>query len=40
VITSTAFGTLPGSAVQIAAVPPGAHTPNENAPAVAVKARA
>src|SRR5581483_345825 len=40
VITSTAFGTVPGSATQIRAVPPGAQTPNEKSPGVAVNARA
>src|SRR5450756_504668 len=40
VITSTALGTVAGSAEQIGAVPPGAHTPNVKAPGVAVKARA
>src|SRR6266480_798848 len=40
VITSIAFGTVPGSAEQTGAVPPGAHTPNVKPPAVVVKARA
>src|SRR5213083_1010543 len=40
VITSTAFGTVSGLAEQTGAVPPGAHTPNVNPPAVAVKLRA
>jgi len=40
VITSTALGTVPGSALQIAAVPPSAHTPNANGCAVWLKARA
>src|SRR5215468_1638922 len=40
VITSTAFGTVPGSTWQIEAVPPGAHTPNWNGCGVAAKPRA
>jgi small GTP-binding protein len=40
VMTSMAFGTLFGLNVQIGALPPDAHTPNVNAPGVAVKARA
>ena len=40
VSTSTALGTVFGSAEQTGAVPPDAHTPNENAPGVGVKLRA
>src|SRR5215472_11382576 len=40
VITSTAFGTEPGSNTQIGAVPPGAQTPNVKSCGVAVNARA
>jgi hypothetical protein len=40
VIVSITFGTVLGSTVQIALVPPGAHTPNVNDPGVAVNARA
>src|SRR6201992_535350 len=40
VSTSMALGTVDGSAEQIGGVPPGAQTPNEKAPGVAVKARA
>src|SRR5712691_9242898 len=40
VITSTAFGTVAGSAEQTGAVPPGGHTPNVKPPAVVVKLRA
>ena len=40
VITSTAFGTVPGSTEQIGWVPRGAHTPNVNGPAVRRERRA
>jgi len=40
VITSTAFGTVFGSAEQTGALPPTAHTPNVKPPGVAVKPRA
>ena len=40
VITSTALGTVPGSAEQTGAVPSGTHTPNRNGCAVAAKPRA
>ena len=40
VMTSMALGTVDGSTEQMGAVPPTAHTPNVNAPGVAVKARA
>src|SRR5690349_21756781 len=40
VITSTAFGTVPGSVEQIGEVPPGAQTPNRNGWAVAANPRA
>ena len=40
VIVSMALGTVVGSTEQIGSVPPGAQTPNVNAPGVAVKARA
>src|ERR1017187_5048212 len=40
VSTSTAFGTVAGSTLQIGAVPPGAQTPNVKTRGVAVKARA
>ncbi len=39
-ITSIALGTVVGSTVQIAAVPPTAHTPNVKSCGVAVNARA
>src|SRR4029077_7588890 len=40
VITSTAFGTVPGSTEQIGAVPGGPHTPNRKGWAVGAKPRA
>src|SRR5258708_863858 len=40
VITSTAFGTVPGSTKQIGAVPPGAQTPNRNDCGVGANPRA
>jgi hypothetical protein len=40
VITSTAFGTAPGSTEQMGLVLPVAHTPNVKAPGVGVKLRA
>src|SRR5215472_4104699 len=39
-MTSMAFGTAPGGNVQMAAVPPGAHTPNRNGWGVGAKPRA
>lgn len=40
VIVSMSCGTVPGSSEQIGEVPPGAHTPKEYPPAVAVNALA
>src|ERR1700746_2488407 len=40
VITSMAFGTVPGSTEQTGAVPPGAHTPNRNDCGVGANPRA
>src|SRR4029077_12647830 len=40
VITSTAFGTVPGSTEQIGAVPGGPHTPNRKGGAVGANPRA
>jgi hypothetical protein len=40
VMTSMALGTVAGSTEQIGLAPPAGHTPNENACAVALNARA